>query len=191
MEDNEIENYTNDILLIIKFITNKISNNNENAIIEENNENNTQLFKYCDKSKYFNEKGTKLLKEEEFKNLINILQEYTSIDNYILPFFEKIDIYLIKAIINGYISYDIDEPEKILSTLKNIIPLISNKEYIYFIYNKLSKIFRLDLIGQKENIQNSFKKFCKIFDIWKLIFNYNEDLKLKEKYVSLYGNNNI
>ena len=191
MEDNEIENYTNDILLIIKFITNKILNNNENANIEVNNENNVQLFKYCDKSKYFNEKGTKLLKEEEFKNLINILKLYTSIDNYILPFFEKIDIYLIKIIINGYISYDIDESEKILTTIKTIIPLISNKEYIYFIYNKLSKILRLELIGQKENIQKSFKKFCKIFDIWKLIFNYNEDLKLKEKYISLYGNNNI
>ena len=199
MENNDVDNYSKDILLITKYITKKISNNNEikediNEIIEDNNKiNDDKLFRFCNKSKYFNKKGTKLIKEEDFKNLIPLLQKYISIDDYIIPFFEKLEINIIKVILNGYISYDINDSqkEKIITLIKYLIPLILNKEYTYFIYNKLSKIFRLELIGEKKNIENSFKKFCKIFNIWKLIFNYNEDLKIKEKYISLYGNNNI
>ena len=199
MEDNinDIENYSKDILLITKYISNGIlsqkeeekNDNNENIIynIEE------QLFKYCDKKKYFNEKGTKLLNEKEFCNLISILIKYISCDDYIIPLFEKIDIFLIKIIINGYTSYKIEEKqkEKILLLINNLIPLITNTEYINFIYNKLSKIFRLYLLEDQSNMDIYFSKFCKIFDIWKLIFNYNNDLKLKEKYISFYGNNNI
>ena len=196
-EDNNIENYSKDILLITKYMTDKIMNKkeeinndkdeNENIILEN------KLFKFCNKKKFFNEKGKKILNEEEFKNLLSILEQYLSIDDYILPIFDKLGIFLIKAIINGYISYNIEKnkKEKILSLINNIAPLITNKDYIYFIYNKLSKIFRLDLIEDQTNIENSFSKFAKIFEIWKIIFNYDEDLKLREKYISFFGNNNI
>ena len=196
-EQNTIENYCKDILLITKYITNKIDkiienkDNNEN-IINDDIQNN--LFRYTDKQKYFNKKGTNLLEESEFKNIISILENYISIDDYIIPFFEKLNIYLIKIIINGYISYNIEQNqnEKILQLINNFIPLMTNSNYIYFIYNKLSKIFRLELLEEDSSkINNSFSKFCKIFDIWKLIFNYEKDLKLKEKYISFYGNNNI
>ena len=193
MEDNQkdIDNYSKDILLITKYITENISNNNKNIEFEDNLEG--DLFKYLDKKKYFNEKGTKILNEDEFNNLISILEKYISIDDYIIPFFEKLNIFLIKIIINGYISFNIEnnQKEKILTIIKSLIPLITDKDYIYFIYNKLSKIFRLNLTEDQTNIDNTYTKFCKIFEIWKLIFNYDDDLKLKEKYFSLYGNNNI
>ena len=194
MEDktNNIKNYSKDILLITKYITDKLSNNKEmnNNIINNLNE---QLFKFCDKNKYFNEKGTKILNEKEFKILIKVLDKYISIDDYIIPFFEKLNIFLIKVIINGYISYNLDKPqkEKILLLINKLIPLLSNNDYLYYIYNKLSKIFRLNLVDDESNIDETFSKFNKIFDIWKLIFNYDEDLKLKEKYITLYGNNNF
>ena len=98
MEDkiNDIENYSKDILLITKYISQKLLNQNEEENKDNNeniiNNNEEQLFKYCDKKKYFNEKGTKLLNEEEFNNLISILEKYISIDDYIIPFFEKINI---------------------------------------------------------------------------------------------------
>ena len=194
MEDenkNDIDNYSKDILLITKYITENISNNNKNIELEDNLEG--DLFKYLDKKKYFNEKGTKILNEDEFNNLISILEKYISIDDYIIPFFEKLNIFLIKIIINGYISFNIEnnQKEKILTIINSLIPLITDKDYIYFIYNKLSKIFRLNLTEDQTNIDNTYTKFCKIFEIWKLIFNYDDDLKLKEKYFSLYGNNNI
>ena len=59
MEDNQndIDNYSKDILLITKYITENISNNNKNIELEDNLEG--DLFKYLDKKKYFNEKGKK------------------------------------------------------------------------------------------------------------------------------------
>ena len=201
MEDNtDIKDYSEDILLIVKYITNKISkineeNNNDNNNNNENVINNLdeKLFKYCDKNKFFNEKGTKLLNELEFNNLISILEKYITIDDYIIPFFEKLNIFLIKVIINGYISYKIEEnkKEKILLLINKLVPLMTHTDYIYFIYHKLSKIFRLELKDDLSIIDESFKKFNKIFDIWKLIFSYDEELKLKERYISFYGNNNI
>ena len=182
MEDNQkdIDNYHKDILLITKYITENISNNNKNIEFEDNLEG--DLFKYLDKKKYFNEKGTKILNEDEFNNLISILEKYISIDDYIIPFFEKLNIFLIKIIIKGYISFNIEnnQKEKILTIINSLIPLITDKEYIYFIYNKLSKIFRLNLTEDQTNIDNTYTKFCKIFEIWKLIFNYDDELKLKE-----------
>ena len=55
MENNDVDNYSRDILLITKYITKKISNNNEikediNEIIEDNNKiNDDKLFRFCNK----------------------------------------------------------------------------------------------------------------------------------------------
>ena len=195
MEDDKNKNeYSQDLLSIIKYITekfnNKENNNNENNIINDLDE---EILKFCDKKKYFNEKGTKLLNETDFPKLISFLEKYLYIDDYIIPLFNKLDINLIKVIINGYISYDIkiEEKEKILSLIDKLVPLLTHTDYIYYIYNKLSKIFRLNLVEDESNIDETFSKFNKIFDIWKNVFSYNKDLKLKEKYISFYGNNNI
>ena len=180
--------YNKDILLISKFLhDNKI----EDKEIFEN-----LMYKYCKKEKYFNKKGTKILKKEDFINIISILYEYIKIDDYIFLLLEKMNIYLIKVIINGYISFNISSEEqknKVMSIIQKIIPLMLKSDYIFFVYNKLSKIFRLRLKDEedKEKIKSSFDKFCKIFEIWKMIFNYRDDIKANEKYIQFFGNNNI
>ena len=192
--DKDNKEYSQDLLSIIKYIADKYNNtennNNENNVINDLNE---ELLKFCDKKKYFNEKGTKLLNEADFQKLISYLEKYLYIDDYIIPLFNKLKINLIKVIINGYISYDIkkEENEKIFSLIDKLIPLLTHTDYIYFIYNKLSKIFRLNLVKDESNIDATFSKFNKIFDIWKQVFSYNKESKLKEKYISFYGNNNI
>jgi len=192
--DKDNKEYSQDLLSIIKYIADKYNNtennNNENNVINDLNE---ELLKFCDKKKYFNEKGTKLLNEADFQKLISYLEKYLYIDDYIIPLFNKLKINLIKVIINGYISYDIkkEENEKIFSLIDKLIPLLTHTDYIYFIYNKLSKIFRLNLVEDESYIDATFFKFNKIFDIWKQVFSYNKELKLKEKYISFYGNNNI
>ena len=180
--------YYKDILLISKcFHDNKIEENE----IEER-----KMYKYCNKEKYFNKKGTKVLKEEDFINILSILYEYIKIDDYIFLLLEKMNIYLIKVIINGYINFNISnegQKTKILSIIEKIIPLMLRRDFIFFIYNKLSKIFRLKLRNEedKEKIKSSFEQFYKIFEIWKILFNYEDDIKANEKYIQFFGNNNI
>ena len=180
--------YNKDILLISKCL--------HNNKIEENEIEDEMMYKYCNKENYFNTKGAKILKEEDFINIISILYEYVKIDDYIFLLFEKMNIYLIKIIINGFIDFNIKNEEqknKVFSIIHKIIPLILKRDYILFIYNKLSKIFRLELRNKPDskNLKLSFNKFRNIFYIWKIIFNYEDDIKANEKYVQLFGNNNI
>ena len=191
MEDNTpnfINKYSKDILLISKSL--------HNGKIEEKEIEDETMYKYCNKEKYFNKKGTKILNEEDFINITSILYEYIQINNYIFLLLEKMNIYLIKAVINGYIKFNLENEEqknKVLFIIQKIIPLMLNRDYVFFIYNKLSKIFRLDLRNEedKEKIKLSFEKFCKIFEIWKMLFKYEEDSKSNEKYIQLFGNNYI
>ena len=187
-EENEniniLKNYYRDILLI--------SNNNQDK--EKDNIFDELLYKYCIKEKYLNKKGTKILNISDFKSIISIIYYYVQYDDYIFIFLEKNDIFLIKIIINGYIEYNLDKElnNKIISIITKIIPLMIRYEYIYFIYEKLSKIFRLHLSSDnKDDIKNSFLKFSKIFEIWKLIFNYENDYNINYKYFTFCGNNNI
>ena len=185
---NFINKYSKDILLISKYLHN--GKTEEKEIEEE------IMYKYCTKEKYFNKKGTKILKEEDFINITSILYEYIKIDDYIFLLLEKMNIYLIKVLINGYINFNLKSEEqknKVLSIIRKIIHLMLNRDYVFFIYNKLSKIFRLNLRNEedKEKIKLSFEKFCKIFEIWKMLFNYEEDSKSNEKYIQLFGNNYI
>ena len=185
---NFINKYSKDILLISKSLHN--GKTEEKEIEEE------IMYKYCNKEKYFNKKGTKILKEEDFINITSILYEYIKIDDYIFLLLEKMNIYLIKVLINGYINFNLKSEEqknKVLSIIRKIIHLMLNRDYVFFIYNKLSKIFRLNLRNEedKEKIKLSFEKFCKIFEIWKMLFNYEEDSKSNEKYIQLFGNNYI
>ena len=104
-ESNYLNKYSKDILLISECLhKGKID---ENKIEEET------IYKYCNKEKYFNKKGTKILSEDDYINITSILYEYIQIDDYIFPLFEKLNIYLIKAIINGYIYFSaINEKQK-------------------------------------------------------------------------------
>ena len=103
MEDNIpnfINKYSKDILLISKSL--------HNGKIEEKEIEDEIMYKYCNKEKYFNKKGTKILNEEDFINITSILYEYIQIDDYIFLLLEKMNIYLIKIVINGYIKFNLE-----------------------------------------------------------------------------------
>ena len=60
-----------------------------------------------------------------------------------------------------------------------------SKNLFYLIYNKLSKIFRkFNLIEDKEIL---FNNFCKIFDLWKLLYDVNDRNKVNSNYFTFIG----
>ena len=140
-----------------------------------------------------NKKGTKIPDKSKYMYFLEILKKklYIEEDDYIIPFFAEKNIYIPKIIINGYIEHQLNSEENkmVISLINKIFPLIMNKKYFVYIYKKLSKIFRR--INTLNNDETLIPKFLNIFDIWKLFYTYNDDLKLSEKYISFYGNNCI
>ena len=169
----------------------KIGENIENEKVQELNEENLYYFFFS--KELYNEKGTKLLNKEKYIPFLNILNEYIKEKNdFILLFFKKIDINLIKVVFNGYLTSDINDTQKkatLLEIIKNIIPLFFSKNLFYFVYNKLSKIFRqFHTIKDKEIL---FDKFCKLFDIWNLLYNIKDKTKVNSDYFAIIGNKEL
>ena len=147
------------------------------------------LYYFFFKKEIYNEKGTKLNNKENFISLIKLINDYIKEKNdFIFLYFKKLDIDIMKVIFNGYISYDISDiisKEVLINTIKNIIPLFFSKNLFYLIYNKLSKIFRkFNLIEDKEIL---FNNFCKIFDLWKLLYDVNDRNKVNSNYFTFIG----
>ena len=138
----------------------------------------------------YNKKGTKLKSKEKYISLMNIIKEYKGENNdFIFLYFKKINIDLMKVVFNGYIIYDISNIEQkkfLLDIIKDLVPLFFSQDLFYFIYNKFSKIFRrFKSIQDKENL---FEKFCKIFELWKLLYDINDRDKVNSNYFTLIGN---
>ena len=151
------------------------------------------LYYFFSNKNIYNEKGTKIKSQEDYLALLNILSEYIKDGNeFILLYFKKINIDLIKILFNGYISLninDITNKEFALKVIKDIILLFFSNDLFYLIYNKLSKIFRrFNLIEDKEKL---FNKFCNLFDLWKLIYNIDNREKINSNFFSLIGQNVI
>ena len=159
-ENDYANKYREDIFLISEFLHKKTE---IYTFLEQDK---GTMNKYCDKDKYFKKKGTKLSisNEQYYPDIIRILSGYVKIDDYIFLLFDKLDIYLIKLLINGYINHE-EYKASILPILQKLLPLMFNNEYISYIYKKLSKIFRLHLKdnASKEDIQKTFKRFFYIF----------------------------
>ena len=150
-ENDYANKYREDIFLISEFLHKKTE---IYTFLEQDK---GTMNKYCDKDKYFKKKGTKLSNEQYYPDIIRILSGYVKIDDYIFLLFDKLDIYLIKLLINGYINHE-EYKASILPILQKLLPLMFNNEYISYIYKKLSKIFRLKLKDNEsmENIEKSF-----------------------------------
>ena len=154
-----------DIINIAKYLEGE---NEDIQILEEKN-----LFYFFSNRDIYNEKGTKLNNKEDYLTLMNLLNEYIKENNdFIFLYFKKINIDLLKVAINGYITSDIENAEQnefLLKIIKDLTLLFYSKNIFYLIYNKLSKIFRkFNLFEDKENL---FNKFCKLFELWKMIYN--------------------
>ena len=135
----------------------------------------------------YNEKGTKLKNIENYISLISIIEEYIKIkEEHIVLFFKKIKVNIMKVIINGFLTFDCKENYALIPIIKNLIPFFYNKNLFYFIYNKLSKIYRK--FSFYENKELLFSKFSKLLDIWELLYkNYTSEFNLS--FISLIRNN--
>ena len=116
------------------------------------------------------EKKVKTLNKENYLFLIKILinaneQELINL----LSFFNKTNLIIHKILINGYIEYDLTEYDNsLLNIISKIIDIYFNKKLFYFIYKKLSYIFRRhDLIQDVKYIS----KINKIINVWKMLYN--------------------
>ena len=132
---NHIKSNLEDITYISKYL------NSEKENISYINKNNNKTLFYFFNKEIYNNKGTKLINEknkEDFLSLINILNEYIEQKEefYILTFFEKINVQILKVIINGYINFDYKQNEMQYNIIKKIVPFFFDKNLFYYIYNK-------------------------------------------------------
>ena len=122
---------------------------------------------------------TKIIKMENYLSLFKIINKSNEEEliNF-FSYFNKTNIQIHKIIINGYIEFDIDEYEdKLLEIISKIIDIYFSKNIFYFIYKKLSKIYRRhDLIKNEKCI----KKINKIFNVWKFLYNPSKQIIHKQ-----------
>ena len=116
------------------------------------------------------EKKAKLLSKENYIFLIKIMNNTNDQELInLLSFFNKTNLIIHKILINGYIEYDLTEYDNnIINILSKIIDIYFNKKLFYFIYTKLSYIYRRhDLIKDVHSIN----KINKILNVWKMLYN--------------------
>ena len=122
--------------------------------------------------KILNEQKTEIKDKADFDSFIEIInklnyEEILSVFNY----FNKIKIQILKILINGFIEYDInniDKENNLLLLISKTIHFYFSKNIFYFIYDKLSHLFREH---HKMKGINLINKFEKTFIIWKLLYN--------------------
>ena len=151
------------------------------------------LYYFFSNRDIYNEKGTKLKDKENYICLMTLINEYLKQNkDFIFLYFNKNNIDLIKVVFNGYLASDIENTEQkdfLLKTIKDFIPLFFSKVIFYFIYNKLSKIFRkFNLIQDKENL---LIKFGKLFELWKVVYDIDNREKVNSNYFTLLGNQTL
>ena len=153
----------------------KKENNLEDIDIKE-------FFRILTNDNYFNGDKTIFFKNYEFLiKVINSLkgEEFVLFINYM----NHINVSILKVLINGYFFYDLGNLSiNVLEIISKIIRNFFNKDIFYFIYGKLSQLFR----NHEFKDENSLIKFKKIFDILKLLYNIEKSPKVYK-----YDSNNI
>ena len=151
--------------------------NFENKLNNEGSPNNAKIEELNILTSLLNikEKKVKTLNKENYLFLIKILinvneQELINL----LSFFNKTNLIVHKILINGYIEYDLTEYDNsLLNIISKIIDIYFNKKLFYFIYKKLSYIFRRhDLIQDVKYIS----KINKIITVWKMLYNPSDQI---------------
>ena len=182
MEENIEYNISNDNNIIINNNRNNNNRNNNNNNIINNNENNNNEFiieKLYDilinNKNYFNDKKTKIFTKENYDFIINIINKTNNFEfiNF-LNYFNNINIQIFKIIINGFIEFDFNENQEknILEIISKAIYIYFNKNMFYFIYKKLSKLYRRHNNTLKDI--RSIKQFEKLLKVWKLLYSIEE-----------------
>ena len=129
------------------------------------------LFKILFNQNIFNQNKTKIILKDNYEYIIKLInttteEELISFLNYL----NKINIPLLKILINGFIEFDFDNEnnEKILNIISKIIIIYYNRNIFYIIYRKLSKYYRRN---DNFNDIKIIKNFEKLFKVWKLLYN--------------------
>ena len=148
------------------------NNDKPNEIINNNFDENILLLKLVNLDSNIFKRKTKCKSIHYYESLIKLINKMNDNDlKQILNYLNKVNIPLLKILVNGFIEFDFDDENKKAIILKIILKCINicfNKNIFYFIYKKLSKHFRRH---DKLKDIKSLQKFEKIFKIWKLLYN--------------------
>ena len=155
----------------------------DSKIITKNNEINEEInniMNILTNKNIFNDKKTKQIFKKDYEFIIRIFKNLDN--NEFINFFNYLNqnIPILKILIFGYIEFDTEEKinDILLKMISKGINIDYNKSLFYYIYKKLSKIYRRhSLLKDLKSIQ----KFEKLFNVWKLLYNniyqnYNQDL---------------
>ena len=151
----------------------KTDNIEDNALeMEKSEEELKLLFDIIFFQKIFNKKKTKIISQTDYEFIIKIINKLKDKEfELFFRYLYDIKISIFEIIVNGFIEFsfnDENNENNILNIISKVISLFFNKTFFYFIYKKLSKYFRKHY--KIDNI-DSIKKFRKIFNVWKLLYN--------------------
>ena len=129
--------------------------------------------------------------KDDYEFIINYINKAETDDllNFI-DYLNDIDLPIIKVLIDGYIKIDLEDEniEKlILDNLAKLIKIYFNKNIFKCVYKYLSKLFRKNILLKDKK---TIKKFEKIFNIWKLLYNIDNN-SIKKKLDDNISNNNF
>ena len=95
---------------------------------------------------YNKEEKEKMNLQKEYESLAEIFKKLNNKELFILlKYMKQKSIPIIEILINGFIDYDIyseNQENKILDIIKKAMNLFFNKTIFYFVYEKLSYVYR-------------------------------------------------
>ena len=139
---------------------------------------------------YKNNKKSSISKEN-YEFILNYINNTE--DEILIPFLNylnDVDFPILNILIDGYINIDFEDKNKnklILDNISRLIKIYFNRNIFKSVYNHLSKFFRKHLLLKDIN---NVKKFEKTFDVWKLLYNINNNY-IKHKIDDNIESNNF
>ena len=158
---------------------NEIKNENieENEIINEDAKEKEKILLIL--MDFFNKENSSETKnsisKENYELIINFINKAAN-DN-LIQFFDYLNDFnfpIIEVLIESYIKMDFEEDKNklILQQLERLFKIYFNTKIFKCVYKHLSKIFRKNCLLKD---LNTVKKFEKIFNVWKLLYNIDNN----------------
>ena len=116
------------------------------------------------------------ISKENYEFILNYINNTE--DTNLIPFINylnDVEFPILNILIDGYIHIDFEDENKnklILDNISKLIKIYFNRDIFKSVYNRLSKFFRKHLLLKDIN---NIKKFEKTFDVWKLLYNINNN----------------